>query len=130
VSRSGYSDDCWGAELNLWRGSVARELAAALDAMPDKRLIHGEVIREDGCACAFGAVALARGMVRDDFPIDLDEYCADDLAGAFGVARAMAAEIMWINDGDEFGSQNNGDDELRWKRVRAWVERQIRDEKP
>lgn len=58
MSRSGYSDDDdddGGSRLNLWRGAVERaikgkrgqaflrELGAALDAMPDKRLTTGEL---------------------------------------------------------------------------------------
>ena len=65
MSRSGYSDDCSGRELNLWRGAVEsairgkrgqaflREMLVALDAMPEKRLIAGELVTPTGEVCAW-----------------------------------------------------------------------------
>ena len=62
MSRSGYSEDCDGRELIMWRGAVAaairgkrgqralRELVVALDAMPAKRLIT-DALEIDGEYC-------------------------------------------------------------------------------
>ena len=75
MSRSGYSDDCDGAELNLWRGAVnsaikgkrgqafIAEAIQSLDAMPKKELI-AESLREtaSGEFCTLGVVGNARGM--------------------------------------------------------------------
>ena len=60
MSRSGYSEDCDGWALVRWRGAVKsairgqrgqaflRELLAALDAIPDKRLIAEELVDAQG----------------------------------------------------------------------------------
>ena len=69
MSRSGYIDDfddqwsliCWrGAVKSAIRGkrgqSFLRELRDALDAMPIKKLISDDLVR-DGEVCAIGAVA-------------------------------------------------------------------------
>ncbi len=127
MSRSGYSDEC--ENLNLYRANVDRtiagrrgqaflaEMAAALDAMPDKRLVAGLLV-EDGEACAMGAVALRRGL--DVSRIDDSE--ASELGSLFGISRIMAAEIAYINDecGERYGRPSETPEE-RWTRVRAWV---------
>src|ERR1700722_1111238 len=73
MSRSGYNDDCEQWALICWRGAVnsaikgARgqaflaELIAALDALPEKRLIATE-LEQEGAVCAIGAVGRARGV--------------------------------------------------------------------
>lgn len=106
MSRSGYSDDCDGWALIRWRGAVTsairgqrgqamlRELAAALDALPEKRLAAGVLATEDGGYCALGTLGRARGM--DMAQIDPDD--PDAVARAFGVAEALASEVMWMND--------------------------------
>jgi hypothetical protein len=72
MSRSGYQDytDQW--EVIRWRGAVRsairgkrgqaflREMLAALDALPDKRLIRNE-LEVNGEYCALGAVGPAAG---------------------------------------------------------------------
>lgn len=107
MSRSGYTDECddqWA--LIRWRGAVSsairgergqamlRELLAALDAMPEKRLAADSLINADGEFCTLGALGAARG-------IDLQAIDPEDrqqVAQAFGVAEALAAEIMFMND--------------------------------
>lgn len=130
MSRSGYSDDLDAWDLIRWRGAVAsaikgkrgqeflREMLAALDALPEKRLIANELVVTDslqsnGC-CALGAVAISRGMDVSD----LDPEDRDRIAEVFGIAPALAAEIVFENDG-EWG--RNLTPELRFERMRAWV---------
>ncbi len=132
MSRSGYSDDC--ENLNLYRGNVDRslagrrgqaflaEMAAALDAMPDKKL-SAKVLARDGEACALGVVAIKRGLDVST----IDETEPEDVAAAFGISRVMAAEIAYVND-ECGGGYRNGkfadtDDTSaqRWERVRKWV---------
>lgn len=128
MSRSGCSDD--GDHINLWRGTVAsairgrrgqaflRELAAALDAMPEQRLIEGDLIR-DGEVCAMGAVGVRRG-------VDLAKLYPDDyehIAHVFGIAWPLVQEIEWIND-DYWRDETP---EQRWTRVREWVRKNIRE---
>lgn len=107
MSRSGYVDDCedqWA--LIRWRGAVnsairgargqamLREVLAALDALPEKSLAAGSLETADGEFCTLGALGRARGM--DMAPIDPEDREA--VAQAFGIAEALAAEIMHLND--------------------------------
>lgn len=106
VNRSGYSDDCENWDLIRWRGAVAsalggkrgqatlREIAAALDALPTKELIAESLVNEDGAFCTLGALGHARGI--DMTLIDAEDR--QSVAEAFGIAEAMAAEIMFVND--------------------------------
>lgn len=122
MSRSGYSDDC--ENVCLWRSAVRRamtgyrgqhllkKLRAALDALPNKRLIAGTIKDESGNVCALGALDPT-----------VTAYEAEDLAVHFGVARALAAEIVYMND--EWIWDRNETPEARWIRMRAWVDQQI-----
>lgn len=105
MSRSGYTDDCEGTELAMWRGAVAsairgkrgqallRETLTALDAMPIKELIAHELVQE-GEFCTLGVVGHARGI--DMTTIDPEDR--DAVAQVFGIAPALAAEIVYLND--------------------------------
>lgn len=122
MSRSGYSDDC--DNVALWRGAVEmailgrrgqafmRRLRAALEAMPVKRLITDAIKDDSGEVCALGAV-----------DSNVDAYDAEYLAEHFGIARALAAEIVYMND--EAMAWRAETPEERWVRMRAWVEKQI-----
>jgi hypothetical protein len=135
MSRSGYSDDC--EHLALWRGAVhrattgyrgqhfLRKLRDALDAMPVKRLIADAIQNATGEVCALGAL--------DPSP---KSYEARDLANHFGIAWALAAEIVyendeahrfsWIRDIDGKFIRRDETPEDRWARMRAWVDKEIR----
>lgn len=116
MSRSGYSEDC--ENLQLWRGNVERaikgkkgqeffrELLAALDALPTKRLIPHELVSEDGECCALGAVALARKL-------DVASVDESDL----GISSMLAQEVVYMND--EYHRRNTPEE--RWQRIRNWV---------
>ena len=106
MSRSGYTndgDDNWA--LIRWRGAVnraltgargqafLRELLAALDAMPEKSLVSSE-LESGGEFCALGVVGRARGI--DLTGIDTEDW--QQVSDEFGIAGAMAREIMWEND--------------------------------
>ncbi len=131
MSRSGYSEDCDGTSLVLWRGAVERairgkrgqaflrEMASALDAMPIKELVANEVVRDPAHVCAIGSVAVARQMDV----AELDIYDRDSVGMAFGVAPALAAEIAFVND-DDFGYATETPS-ARWTRMRSWVAAQI-----
>ena len=133
MSRSGYSDDCNGAELNLWRGAVKSaikgkrgqafllETLAALDTMPEKRLITNSLHEAaSGEFCTLGVVIAARGI--DPAPLqDTGRY---DIANALGISPALAAEIMFKND-DECSWNSRTTPERRWIRMREWVKSHI-----
>lgn len=130
MSRSGYSDDC--ENLGLWRQAVQRsisgkrgqaflkELLAALEAMPTKRLISGELQDKHGEVCAIGSVGAMRGV--DMGALDIDNPA--QIAKAFGIAPALVQEIEFIND-DDFAYWNRTEPEKRWELMHAWVKKQI-----
>jgi hypothetical protein len=164
MSRSGYTDDYddqWG--LIRWRGAVnsaikgqrgqalLRDLLAALDAMPDKRLYQGNFATAEGEYCALGTLGVARGIRMDDLG-DEDDCDTAQVAERFGIAKAMAAEIMYENDDGvsewlyvdieicgpmrqnypDWGrhtktitTENPRCSAQRWGRMRKWVESQI-----
>ena len=134
MSRSGYCDDYdydnW--EMIRWRGAVAqalrgargraflREMIAALDALPEPVLARHSFVAHG--TCALGAVAVQRGLdVSDLEVIDEDDGSLNTrrVGERFGIASAMAAEIMHIND--KYGSTP----EARWQIMRAWIVRQL-----
>lgn len=154
MSRSGYSDDFgdddplalgrYRAQVNsAIRGkrgqALLRELLVALDAMPDKRLVAGE-LEADGQFCALGVVGQARGLSLTA----IDTYDVEALGAKFNIAEQLAREIMWVNDDhvsdtrwveveicgplqrwkDRFASvraPNESAGADRWNEVRNWV---------
>ena len=132
-------DDPWS--LVMWRGAVASAIRGkrgqamlvalrdALDAMPDKRLIADDYADEDGEVCALECYAKSRGRTLSDLdPID-EEH--ETVAARCGIATAMAREIQYENDECGIGHYVAGKyvaetAEERWKRMRRWVDRQIR----
>lgn len=132
MSRSQYADDCdnnWaticyrGAVARAIRGkrgqSLLREMLAALDSMPDKRLIS-HALEEGGAVCALGAVGRRRGIDMGS----LDPEDPEQVAGAFQVSGALVREIAYENDEwlDCFETP-----EHRWRRMRDWVVSQLRE---
>jgi hypothetical protein len=131
MSRSGYVDDCDQWDLIRWRGAVnsairgkrgqafLQEMLAALDAMPEKSLIENDLQTETGEVCAMGAVGLKRGI--DMSKVDPEDR--EQVAEAFGISQAMAAEIAYEND-ESWGETP----EKRWTRMRKWVVAHIKDD--
>ena len=127
MSRSGYSDDCDGWSLIMYRGAVAsatkgrrgqrllRELLAAIDAMPDKRLIAND-LEASGEVCALGALGRQRRLDMSGLDPEDAKYCAK----VFGIAPALLREIVYEND--EFYRETP---EHRYTRMREWVDSQI-----
>lgn len=130
MSRSGYSDDLEQWDLIRWRGQVAsairgqrgqaflRELLAALDAMPDQRLIAHDLQDSSGQVCALGCIAVARRL--DVATLDSDDY--EGLAAAFGLAHQLVQEIEFENDEGAYHETP----EERWARMRTWVAAQVK----
>lgn len=112
MSRSGYSDDSddvLGA--GRWRGRVAsairgkrgqallRELLAALDAMPDKKLAAGSLATAEGEFCTLGTVAAKHGIDAHRMPEDYwDENEWATIAQALNVSPVLVREIVYMND--------------------------------
>lgn len=137
MSRSGYSDDC--EYLGLYRGTIRkatfgkrgqaffRDLVCALDAMPVRRLIDGDLQTEEGEVCALGALAKAKGAALE--PDDTYDY--DKLGKTFNIAHQLACEVMYENDegGPWRPHHQKETPEERWQRIRKWAAEQI-NEKP
>lgn len=98
---------------------MLRELAEALDAMPEKRLIANELIETDGAVCAMGCLGRARKLDMSN----IDPREPEQVAAAFGIAPTLAREIAFIND-DELG-YGGRTPEQRWVAVREWVSEQL-----
>ena len=126
MSRSGYTDDfdCETWAMICWRGAVnsaicgkrgqafLREMLAALDALGSRRLLQGD-LEHEGEVCAIGAVGKARNLDMTT----IDPYDRDTVAGQFGIAQALAAEIAYKND-EGYDTESP---ETRFARMRAWV---------
>lgn len=166
MSRSGYSDDNDPLALGRWRQAVRRalegkrgqallrDLVDALDAMEDKRLYPGSFSTPDGEFCALGVLGAKRGIRVDDLG-DEDDGCDPAAVGMrFGIAPAMAAEIMYLNDEGvidtwlwveveicgpmrpnwpEWGLHtrqvrvhNDAHPQKRWMRMREWAARHLK----
>lgn len=140
MSRSGYSESLSSQELNMWRGAVDSAIRGkrgqsmflalrdALDAMPEKKLIAGELVSSDGECCALGCLAQAKNINVEG----VDPEDRDEVGKLFNIAPALAAEIVYENDEayswivDEAGNwTRNETPEHRWQRMRDWVEKQI-----
>lgn len=129
MSRSGYSEDIEQWTLIRWRGAVAsairgsrgqaflREMLAAMDALPEKKLVASE-LEADGQVCAIGSVGRARGI--DMSKIDPED--CDRVAGKFGISGALTKEIVWLNDEDGPWQETP---ENRFLRMRRWIDRHL-----
>lgn len=158
MSRSGYSDyygDTDPLALGRHRAQVMsairgkrgqmllRELLVALDAMPEKCLVEGE-LEADGQFCALGVVGRARKLNL----ATIDTYNVKSLGLKFNIAEQLAREIMCVNDDhvsknlwvevEVFGPLLPWDRRIsgvnvpnehagyeRWQTVRKWVEAHI-----
>lgn len=158
MSRAGYSDDGddplamgrWRAQIrSATRGKRGqqffRDLIAALDALPEKELIAGELKTDEGCVCALGALGTARGV--DLSELDTEDY--ERLGATFDIASQLARETMYENDEyvdsfkyvevqicgpvtpywPDYGRTTKEirvpdleERKKRWKHVRAWAE--------
>lgn len=163
MSRSGYVDDMgdqWamiryrGAVSSAIRGrrgqAFLREMLAALDAMPEKRLISGALVfdgqpeipwdvrpHEDviiggdmlvtgwGETVRVGDVCAmgCLGRARGTKMDNIDAHEPAHVSALFGIAEALAREVAYIND--ETGGASP---ELRFERVRKWVVENLRED--
>jgi len=134
MCRHGYSEEYEQPGYGMYRGRVAsairgkrgqrllRELLAALDAMPYKRLIKDAFVL-NGYACALGVVALSRG-IPDPEKIDSEDH--DYLAKLFDIAPCLVREIQYENDEPVWSSDPIDALVERWEVMREWVSENIR----
>ena len=147
MSRSGYSDDCdnnWG--WIKWRGVVAsairgkrgqdflHEMLHAMAALPVHRLVADDLeatdlvscshwgVFETQAVCAIGAVGRSRGLDMSK----LDPEDIDTVAAQFGISKALAQEIVYMNDEASYSETP----EQRFTRMRKWIESELFDPVP
>lgn len=142
MSRSGYSDDLDDWALICWRGAVTKaikgkrgqaflkEMLAAMDAMPEKKLVKSALVTPQGEVCAIGSAVVHRGVdIADLKDLDLEdnwEYVNHHLAKRLDIAPALVAEIENIND-EAWDCMSPITDERRFEIVRHWVESHIKE---
>lgn len=126
MSRSGYSDDCDGWSLIMWRGAVKsairgkrgqaalRDMLAQMDAMPVKELIAEQLENSKGQVCTLGALGVKRGI--DMSPIDYDE--PEQVAKSFNLSDAFVREVAYQNDECVWYVETPAQ---RFDRMRKWV---------
>jgi hypothetical protein len=169
MGRSGYTDagDCYDSadmlRMYAWNANVRRhiggkkgqafmwELYQALEALPERLLIQGGLMDQDGACCSLGAVARFRKMeVPKEFCVtedeEPDEYEFQEAMGPlFGIKDMLAREVMYQNDECDDWRLMDGTKLLslpwaqretptrydnpaeRWQRVREWVVSQLKD---
>lgn len=131
MSRSGYVEDCDDVlDYGRWRGRLMsavrgkrgqaffKDLIAALDAMPKKELIAGD-LRKDGEVCALGALGAVRGVDLES----LDPEDSEAVAAKFDIAIPIACEVVYHND----EVLEEATPQVRWERMRAWATRHLKD---
>ncbi|MBB5885428.1 hypothetical protein DYQ93_11630 [Xanthomonas sp. LMG 8992] len=139
MSRSGYTDDNDDPlAMGRWRAQVAsamrgargqkllRDLVAALDALPEKKLI-AHAVEQNGCFCALGAVAALRGVDLGQ-PADPHDFRPSRAASALDIAEQLAQEVVYENDeaGEYlFPYGESESPEHRWQRMRDWAVRHL-----
>lgn len=127
MSRSGYYEDsCNEWQIICWRGAVQSairgkrgqaffaELVTALDAMPEKKLVAGVLQDDNGSVCALGAVGKSRSLNMGG----LDPEDSKQIAETFGIADALAREVVYENDEVGWGHETP---EHRFTRIRNWA---------
>jgi hypothetical protein len=128
MSRSGYYYD--NDNINLWRENVERtikgkrgqaflkDLLSALEAMPEKRLISGELVSNEGDFCALGVI----GHTRKIDLSSVDPEDPDQVGDVFKISSMLAQEIVYINDEwMEAYRLDSMTPEERWSKVHEWV---------
>ena len=134
MSRCNYTYDLEPWALIRWRGAVQssikgkrgqtflREMLGALDSLPEKRLIAGELVTSSGKVCAIGSVMLKRN--ENTANIDVEDY--ESIAKIMGISEALVREIEYINDEVGVFTSNPQDaEESRFRIVRGWIIRNI-----
>ena len=144
MSRSGYSDEGDQWDMIRWRGAVAsatfgqrgqqflKDFRVALDEMPKKKLYVHYLQTESGQSCSLGVIGAARGINMIGWDPESHEKIADSL----DIARALVCEIEYLND--DFPNswayqqpdrcsdkQKEVEAQLRWQKMRNWVDNQI-----
>lgn len=119
--------------------AILRELREALLALPQQRLIEGQIV-DGGEVCALGCLARYRletngvlerggrepirsyGEFERFYRGEIDGGTCADAARAWGITFALAWRLAYANDEEGYGRETP---EERWSRMLRWVESQI-----
>ena len=135
MSRAGFGDDDGTYPYELWERTVENaingkrgqkflhELIAALDALPEKKLISYRLRDDTGAVCALGAVC-ARKQI-DTAPLEPgedEEYLHwPPLAGALNISETLVRVVEHENDEADEWCDRKLTPEGRWQHVRDWA---------
>lgn len=138
MGRAGYSDEGDQWDMIRWRGAVEsairgkrgqaflKDLRAALDAQPEKKLYEHELQTKEGHSCALGVVGASRGI--DMVGWDPEHHAK--LSDTFDIADALVREVEFMNDEFPWRRTFTADEDeqlapQRWQSMRRWVDEQI-----
>jgi len=127
-------DEDYPGQFELWQANCRRSLQGktgqkelralrdALLALPDKRLIHGSLVDEDGEVCAVGAYARHKGL-------DLQKFDPEDNTDDVGIEAGMPTLVAWkvVEMNDDYLSRHLTP-EQRYEKMLEWVNGQISSE--
>lgn len=136
--RINYSEEeDYPGQFELWQANCVRSLKGkdgqaelrvlrdALLALPEKRLIHGSLVDEDGEVCAIGAYVKHKGL-------DLEKFAPDRGTDEVGIAAGMPRLVAWkvVEENDHVlhdtwrpeGGYRLLTPEERYEGMLAWVE--------
>jgi hypothetical protein len=129
--RINYSDEeDYPGQFGLWQANCERslhgkqgqeelrELRAALLALPEKRLIVGELEDSEGGICAIAAYGKHKGLDLLRFDMDHD---SDEVGIAGGMPPLVAWKVVEMND-LQFDQLTP---ERRYQKMLAWVESKL-----
>jgi hypothetical protein len=133
VGRISYCDEEeYGGQFELWQANCRRSLQGkegqaellvlheSLLALPEKRLIYGSLVNEDGEVCGIGAYARHKGLSLDEFDPEYDTY---DVGVYAGMPKLVAWTVVCKNDYDYFHLTP----EQRYASMLRWVEGQLKE---
>jgi hypothetical protein len=109
---------------------VLRELEAALEALPERRLIYGALATREGDVCAIGALAKAKGVLpvalisRHEYETlgpNEDWTESVDAGKRCGMTGVLAWAVGSLNDVD----LGHVDPEARYWAVLKWVRKNL-----
>lgn len=132
MSRINYSEEeDYPGQFDLWQANCDRSLKGksgqeellvlrdALLAMPDKRLIHGSLVAEDGEVCAIGAYAKHKGL-------DLQKFDPEDETDAVGIEAGMPKLVAWkVVEMNDIELDSRISPENRYAKMLQWVENEL-----
>lgn len=130
--RISYSEDeDWPGQFELWQANCERslrgkqgqeelrELHAALLALPEKRLIVGSLVDDEGGVCAIGAYGQRKGLDLSKFDPESD---TDEVGIEGGMPKLVAWKVVEMND----IQLDRETPEQRYAAMLAWVESKLR----